>query len=493
IIMNNQSILIKTNKNFIKLCWILLIAYTIGLMTMFLQDAIGALPAIIAQAFMTVSLIVATLIHREDEENIIIRHICSTPFGIGYAILLFFSNTLIAPILVVPLLIISSSYLDLAFQRRISIAVVVLNIIWVFKNINDTSASLITIELTVLFLAIFILYVTTKFAESIRTSVTLESENARLANIKQEETLNEIVRAVNLLTINTENLIETIDSIEASSKTIHVAVSEISSGCEATTDNIENQRKSTDKIHSQINETVTLSNNIEKYSLEGNQIFNDTLKSITKLSSKSSDITNKNKTLTSVFETLKAKSTEVLNIVSIIADISKKTNLLSLNAAIESARAGEAGKGFSVVASEIKVLATQSSESTVTINKILCELNSEVDFVFDEISSLSQTNTEAITLIETTENQIHNLSKTLGNLNANIANINSKIILTQASNEDISNSILNLSAVSEETLANSQETFASVEKYLEDTTSAKNYINQLKSLTKDLNLLTEKK
>lgn len=77
------------------------------------------------------------------------------------------------------------------------------------------------------------------------------------------------------------------------------------------------------------------------------------------------------------------KTDEVLNFVE---NVAKQTNLLGLNAAIESARAGEMGKGFGVVANEIRKLSGSSSESIKEINEVLHNLQKSIENITNNMN-----------------------------------------------------------------------------------------------------------
>lgn len=108
-------------------------------------------------------------------------------------------------------------------------------------------------------------------------------------------------------------------------------------------------------------------NRISKQSESDMMVMDQQIKNIA-LTSKSSGET--------VNELVRA-SEEIGKMVDLIDKIAKQTNLIALNAAIEASTAGEHGKGFSVVAEEIRKLATESLKAVEDIGKIVRETQSK--------------------------------------------------------------------------------------------------------------------
>ena len=68
-------------------------------------------------------------------------------------------------------------------------------------------------------------------------------------------------------------------------------------------------------------------------------------------------------------QTLGQHTKEIESIVQTIGTLSSRTDLLALNASIESVRAGEHGRGFAVVADEVRALAEQSAQAVLDITR----------------------------------------------------------------------------------------------------------------------------
>ncbi|HHV13604.1 MAG TPA: methyl-accepting chemotaxis protein [Clostridiales bacterium] len=155
---------------------------------------------------------------------------------------------------------------------------------------------------------------------------------------------------------------------------------------------------------------------------KGNQVIN---KGINQMATIRENFTS----VIQAINNLEKKSKEIMNIVEMITKIAKQTNLLALNAAIEAARAGEQGKGFTVVASEVRKLAEQSSGAAKNIGELIYSIQTEINQTEGIIQAVNRE-------VELGETVITEAGKTFNGIVGNI--------------EDVSNQVMNLSASIEE-------------------------------------------
>lgn len=157
-------------------------------------------------------------------------------------------------------------------------------------------------------------------------------------------------------------------------------------------------------------------------------------------------------------------------VIASINAISAQTNLLALNASIEAARAGEAGKGFAVVADEIRILADQTKDLTGNMGSF--------------VGSIREASEKSAQSVDTTVQALESINVSL----QNVWESNSR------NREDIGNiadSMMVISAVSEEICGSFQNVENQVSTVAEECGSLNEDVTSLRDVSDEIREMTE--
>lgn len=181
--------------------------------------------------------------------------------------------------------------------------------------------------------------------------------------------------------------------------------------------------------------------------------------------------------------TLRGHSNQITEVVNVISNISKQTQLLALNASIEAARAGESGKGFSVVAGEISKLALETEKATKSISNVIKQVQEQTMATFEyagEINNKVDTSTISVKNSIKSFDEINNDVNIISNAMKSIAEI------TSNQSESVGDVMNNVSTMADKI---EQATEHSSNKSEESLTLVKKILGEIKQLKQATDVL----
>lgn len=273
------------------------------------------------------------------------------------------------------------------------------------------------------------------------------------------------------------------ESLQAA-ESVAAAMAQISQGTGEQSVEAERSSQQMSGLSEEIDEVVAKSKEIENITEFTGNLSIQTQEAVDLLIEKTrstDEITNR---MINDIQELTISAEKIHGITEAIAGIAEQTNLLALNAAIEAARAGEAGAGFAVVADEVNKLASQVHDAAHTINKFLRIIHLKTTASSENVDRARATVREQIAAVEVARNAFNNIITGTDDVLKKINAMNEKIRKINDLKGMTVQSIMNISAISEETAASSQEISASAQ---EQTVIA----GQVKNLAQGLNRMAE--
>ncbi len=426
----------------------------------------------------------ATVIFLKNNRSAIMKYVTLTGYFILYLYVMCTAtpDRILVFVYFFPIILCYFLFFDLKLIMVSNIAFVVINVVKIIYSMTvlGMSDGYNTTNFLMQFACVFMYALTLIFATKISNIFSSEKlADTKREQEKQEAILKDVLKIAAVLDKNSKEVNRIVRELTELTGIASNAVQEIEKGTAETAANIQIQSGLTLDIHDLINDTSEDSSKMEQISENTVQAVQEGFDIVEALNRKSADVSENSDSAYNLMIDLKNKTEEIQSISDFISSIAEQTNMLSLNAAIESARAGESGKGFAVVAEEIRKLAAQSKESINSISRITTELYEHSERSVEAVLKLKEANGEQTRLVERTMEIFRDISGKMKEVKENVNRVNDKIMKVLSANNKLVESISEISAVSEEVTANAQQASDLTAQNLEMAQETNRYVSEL--------------
>ena len=429
------------------------------------------------------------VIQKRNPESEAVKYLLPISYFVVYIFVLFTGNTTMTYVYMIPILMIFPLFHKWKYTTCYSIGVMACNIVYLgYAKATGALDAVPMIDIEIQLAAVFLVSLYGSLISYIDAGMTKRKmDEIEKAQEKRKTVLEQIRKVAESTAENSERILEKTENLKTASVSSTEAMEQVCAGTNSTAESVQEEIRYID----------TMSNDIDaiRETVEGfHNSLGDTLtaiengtKNVTQLEDSARLTAETSASTTEAMNDLMEKIHNVNQIVGLIDNISRQTNLLSLNASIEAARAGEAGRGFAVVAGEIRELSEQTNDSLEKIRKEIQGINDGSQKVTGNMNQLSEVFTRQNSLVEDTGRLFGRITETSEAMDSDYRKIEQSIGEIQNSKKALVDSVSSISASTEEVTANAQNTLELNQRNLEHLQELNEDIRKLSETVEELN------
>ncbi|WP_454192747.1 methyl-accepting chemotaxis protein [Paenibacillus sp. Marseille-Q7038] len=321
---------------------------------------------------------------------------------------------------------------------------------------------------------------------------------------KKEDELTSLGRGINQMKANLVEIVSQIGTtsklVESHSRDLAVTSEEVKLGSQQIAISMEESAKATEsqaETATSAARTVELLNeHIQDHASKGEQLKGMSelvleqgtrgkqimLKSIEQMN----QIANRVSSSMNQVNHLDKSNESIYELVHVIREIARQTNLLSLNASIEAARAGEHGRGFAVVAEEVRSLSDAVQQTVGQINELTSQIQHDTRSVVESLESGVQETTRGTLQMEEVNDAFEQITSSVVEMVAVINEVTAGLGGMQELSGEMNDFSQQISAISQESAAGVEEVSASAEQQVGSLEVVADRIVKLRTLSEEL-------